>query len=107
MVLGGSGFLMGKVPLYIEARVPMAWEGRYKATWKSGIQTPMAQGRSTASISMVKWTRTSRLSIEISLSTDGERRGSNLKDFEASHVNNGSSQGQNLAYLISHNLFIN
>jgi hypothetical protein len=44
------------------------WEGRYKASWKSGIQTPTAQGRSTAIISMIQWSRTSRLSIKISLS---------------------------------------
>ena len=53
------------------------WEDRYKATWKSGIQTPMAQGRSTTIISMIQWTRTSRLSIKISLSLqiDQERAG--------------------------------
>ena len=33
-----------------------------------GIQTPMAQGRSTKIISMIKWIRTSRLSIKNSLS---------------------------------------
>jgi len=33
-----------------------------------GIQTPMAQGRSTKTISMIKWIRTSRLSINNSLS---------------------------------------
>jgi len=48
--------------------VPWHWKGRYKATWKSGIQTPMAQGRSTTIIAMNQWTRTSRLSIKISLS---------------------------------------
>ena len=32
-----------------------------------GIQTPMAQGRSTEIISMIKWIRTSRLSIKISI----------------------------------------
>ena len=47
------------------------WKCRYKATWKSGIQTPMAQGRSTTIISMIQWTRTSRLSIKISLSLKG------------------------------------
>jgi len=46
------------------------WEDRYKATWKSGIQTFMAQGRSTTIISMIQWTRTSSLSIKISLSHD-------------------------------------
>ena len=35
-----------------------------------GIQTPMAQGRSTKIISMIKWIRTSRLSIKNSLSAD-------------------------------------
>ena len=44
------------------------WAGRYKATWKSGIQPPMAHGRSTTIISMIQWTRTRRLSIKISLS---------------------------------------
>ena len=33
-----------------------------------GIQTPMAQGRSTKIISMIKWIRTSRLSTKNSLS---------------------------------------
>ena len=33
-----------------------------------GVQTPMAQGRSTKIISMIKWIRTSKLSIKISLS---------------------------------------
>ena len=33
-----------------------------------GIQTPMAQGRSTKIISMIEWIRTSRLSIKHSLS---------------------------------------
>ena len=37
-------------------------EGRYKAILKMGIQTPMAQGRTTKIISMIKWIRTSRLS---------------------------------------------
>ena len=44
------------------------WEGRHKATWKLEIQTPMAQGRSTTIVSMIQWTRTSRLSIRIFLS---------------------------------------
>ena len=35
---------------------------------KEGIQTPMAQGRSTKIISMIKLIRTSRLSINKSLS---------------------------------------
>ena len=39
-----------------------------KARQKKGILTPVAQGRSTKLISMIKWTRTSRLSIKISLS---------------------------------------
>ena len=33
-----------------------------------GIQTPMAHGSSTTIISMIQWTRTSRLSMKISLS---------------------------------------
>ena len=33
-----------------------------------GIRTPMARGRSTKIISMMKWIRTSRLSTKISLS---------------------------------------
>ena len=44
-------------------------EGRYKAIWKREFKTPMAQGRSTEIITMIKWIRTSRLSIkELSLS---------------------------------------
>ena len=35
---------------------------------EKGIQTLVAQGRSTKTISMIMWTRTSRLSIKISLS---------------------------------------
>jgi len=35
---------------------------------EKGIQTPMAQGRSTKIISMIKWIRTSRLSIKNPLS---------------------------------------
>ena len=34
---------------------------------KKGIQTPMAQGRSTKIISMIKWIRTRRLSRKSSL----------------------------------------
>ena len=41
---------------------------RYQATRISGFQTPIAQGRSTTIISKIQWTRTSRLSIKISLS---------------------------------------
>ena len=32
--------------------------------WEKGIQTPMAQGRSTQIISIIKWFRTSRLSLK-------------------------------------------
>ena len=53
---------------YTNRCTQLFWEGRYKATWKSGIQTPVAQGRFTTIISMIQWTRTSRLSIKISLS---------------------------------------
>ena len=42
-------------------------EGRYGYLEK-GIQTPMAQGRSTKIITMIKWIRTIRLSIKNSLS---------------------------------------
>jgi len=39
-------------------------EGRWVYGYlEKGIQTPMAQGRSTKIISMIKWIRTSRLSI--------------------------------------------
>ena len=42
--------------------------GRYIAGHqKKGIQAPMAQGRSTKVISMIKWIRTNRLSIKNSL----------------------------------------
>ena len=36
---------------------------------EKGFQTPVAQGRSTRIISMIEWTRTSRLSIKISLTS--------------------------------------
>ena len=36
---------------------------------EKGIQTPMAQGRSTKTIPMIRWIHTSRLSIKISLSS--------------------------------------
>ena len=39
---------------------------------EKGIQTPMAQGRSTKIISMIRWIRTSRLSMKNSLSPSGE-----------------------------------
>ena len=35
---------------------------------EQGIQTPMAQGRSTKIISMIKWIRTSRLVVKKELS---------------------------------------
>ena len=35
---------------------------------RKGIQTPMAQGRSSEIISMIRWIRTSRMSIKNSLS---------------------------------------
>ena len=38
------------------------------AIWKTGSQTPMAQGRSTEIVSMIQWIRTSRLSIKKYLS---------------------------------------
>ena len=34
-----------------------------------GIQTPMAQGRSTKILSMIKWIQTGRLAIKNSLSS--------------------------------------
>ena len=49
------------------ANLALIEEGGYKATWKRGIQTPMAQGRSTKIISMIKWIRDSRLSVKKSL----------------------------------------
>ena len=38
-----------------------------KGNLERGIQTPMAHGRSTKIISIIKWIRTSRLSIKNSL----------------------------------------
>ena len=57
------------IPVSVLARVKettasVTLEGKFKATWKSGIQTPMAQGRLTTIISMIQWTRASRLSIK-------------------------------------------
>jgi len=46
-------------------------EDKCNAIWKTGIQTPMAQGRSTKTILVIKWIRTSRLSIKNSLSAGG------------------------------------
>ena len=42
---------------------------------EKGIQIPMAQGRSTTTISMIEWIRTSRFSIENSLSIPGDASG--------------------------------
>ena len=42
------------------------WELGFRVTMS--VQTPMAQGRSTEIISMIKWIRTRRLSIKNSLS---------------------------------------
>ena len=47
--------------------VRVCQEGKYKAIWKSGILTSMAQRRSTEVISMIKWIRTSRSSIKKSV----------------------------------------
>jgi len=58
----------GSACISISKGLCTVWEGRYKATWKSGIQTPMAQGRSTTIISMIQRTGNSRLSMNISLS---------------------------------------
>ena len=40
----------------------------------NGNSTPMAQGRSTEIISMIEWIRTSRLSIQISLSLSAHQK---------------------------------
>ena len=44
----------------------VSWEGRCKATWKREFKLPWR--KAGLLISMIKWTRTSRLSIQISLS---------------------------------------
>ena len=49
---------------------------------EKGIQTPMAQGRSTKNISMMNWIWTSRLSVKNSLSTP-ERQGGVAFMFES------------------------
>ena len=36
--------------------------------WGVGIETPIAQGRSSHIVSMIEWIRTSKLSVENSLS---------------------------------------
>ena len=46
-------------------------EGGYKATWKRELKLPWR--KAGLLISMIKWTRTSRLSIKISLSMLGFR----------------------------------
>ena len=49
--------------------VSVTWIGRYLLGYmEEGIQTPMAQGRSTKIIYMITWIRTSRLSVKKSLS---------------------------------------
>jgi len=45
---------------------------------EKGIQTPRSQGRSTKIISMIKWIRTSRLSIKNSLSGVGKQPDSDI-----------------------------
>ena len=45
------------------------YEGRYKATWKREFKLPWR--KAGLLISMIKWTRTSRLSIKISRSLRG------------------------------------
>ena len=52
-------FLMREVPLYAAVL----------GYTETGIHTPMAQGRSTQIISMIKWIRTRLLSIKKSLCT--------------------------------------
>jgi len=44
--------------------------GRESRDRKKGIQTPLAHGRSTKIFSIIKWIRTSRLSIKSYLSRD-------------------------------------
>jgi len=61
------------------------YEFQHSASTEKGIQSPMAQGRSTKVISVIEWIRTSRLSIQNSpslwstvLCGDEQRRGSVL-----------------------------
>ena len=55
------------------------WEGRYEATWKREFKLPWR--KTGPLISMIKWTRTSRLSIKISLSLPARvtNRSTNLR----------------------------
>ena len=64
----GSGQVAPEEDQPDEARVyyTVYWEGRYKATWKREFKIPWC--KAGLLISMIKWTRTSRLSIKISLS---------------------------------------
>ena len=54
---------------------------------QKGIQTPMAQGRSTEIITMIKWIRTSRLSIkELSLSRFPASNGTPVRGFASGQM---------------------
>ena len=57
---------------------------------EKGIQTPMAQGRSTKIISMIKWVRSSRLSVKNSLSA-GILRGASVGSARSSLTQQGTS----------------
>ena len=58
---------------------------------KKGIQTPSAQGRSTKTISIIKWIRTSRLSMRHPLShgTTAECSGSARRDVRGAQASCG------------------
>ena len=66
---------------------------------EKGIQTPMAKGRSSKIVSMMKWIRTSRLSIKNSLFLGRARLGTELIDIRGpSSAANFSISSHGLVY---------
>ena len=67
-IYGGRGYRGRLVEEQVDVSMRL-WEGRYTATWKREFKLPWRKAGRL--ISMIKWTRTSRLSIKISLSLRG------------------------------------
>ena len=63
--LGGLGDHVIHLSLLLRQILPQ--EGRYKATWKRGCKLPWRKAGPLKTFSMIKWIRTSRLSIKNSL----------------------------------------
>ena len=61
-----------EVSTHMWSRYPNKTEGTYKATWKREFKLPWR--KAGLLISKIKWTRTSRMSTKISLSTQTKRQ---------------------------------